>query len=96
MTVEQTTEIKIERQPNQDRLGKLGVFSWPIWTKEVSEFPWTYNEAETCYFLEGDVIVTPDAGEPVRVGKGDLVTFPAGMSCSWKIISSVRKHYSFD
>ncbi|HDY70266.1 MAG TPA: DUF861 domain-containing protein [Nitrospirae bacterium] len=26
--------------------------------------------------------VTPDNGEPVEVGKGDLVTFPAGMSCT--------------
>ncbi|NET86216.1 MAG: cupin domain-containing protein, partial [Moorea sp. SIO1F2] len=26
---------------------------------------------------------------------GDLVTFPAGMSCTWKILSNVRKHYQF-
>ncbi|WP_287297190.1 cupin domain-containing protein, partial [Moorena sp. SIO2C4] len=42
-----------------------------------------------------EVVVTPDGGEPVQIAKGDLVTFPAGMSCTWKIISNVRKHYQF-
>lgn len=96
METKQTKTIKIEHQPSQERLQQLNVYSWLIWTKEVSEFPWTYDEQETCYFLEGDVIVTPDGGEPVTMGKGDLVTFPAGMSCIWKISSNVRKHYRFD
>ncbi len=95
MEIKQTLEIKIERQPSQERLNQLGVSSWSIWTKEVSEFPWTYDEQETCYFLEGDVVVTPDEGEPVEMGKGDLVTFSAGMSCTWNIRSNVRKHYQF-
>lgn len=87
-------KILIER-PSQDHLDNLGVLSWPIWTKEVSEFPWTYDEPETCYLLEGEVVVTPDGGEPVQIAKGDLVTFPAGMSCTWNILSNVRKHYQF-
>jgi hypothetical protein len=87
--------IKIEHQPSQESLQKIGVFKWPIWTKEVSEFPWTYDESETCYFLEGEVIVTPENGEPVQVGKGDLVTFPSGMSCTWKVNLPVKKHYQF-
>ncbi len=89
-------EIKIERQPTPETLQQLGVSGWPIWTKEVSEFPWTYDDAETCYFLEGDVIVNPDGGTPVTMGKGDLVTFPAGMSCTWNIRSAVKKHYTFE
>lgn len=95
MTAKQTSQIKIERQPNQERLNELGVFSWSIWEKEVSEFPWTYDSEETCYFLTGDVTVTPDGGEPVKMGKGNLVTFPAGMSCTWKIEGDVKKHYFF-
>ncbi len=89
-------EIKIEHQPSPEILQKLGVFQWAIWQKEVSKFPWTYDTQETCYFLEGDVIVTPDGGQPVQMGKGDLVTFPTGMSCTWEIKSGVKKHYSFD
>jgi len=88
-------EIKIEREPSEARLDTLGVRGWSIWTKEVSTFPWTYDTGETCYFLEGDVVVTPDDGEPVRVGKGDLVTFPRGMSCTWDVREPVKKHYRF-
>jgi uncharacterized protein len=88
-------EITVDRSPTDATLDDLGVKSWPTWTKGVSEFPWTYDEPETCYFLEGDVEVTPVGGEPVRVGQGDLVTFPAGMSCTWNIKSAVKKHYQF-
>ncbi len=89
------SDIKIIRNPDQAQLDSEGIPSWPIWTKEASEFPWTYDSPETCYFLEGDVTVTPEGGEPVTVGKGDLVTFPAGMSCTWTIRTAVKKHYTF-
>lgn len=88
-------EIRIERDPSPARVAELGCAGWPIWTKEVSVFPWTYDEPETCLFLEGDVIVTPEGGTPVRVGTGDLVTFPAGLSCTWEVRVPVRKHYRF-
>ena len=89
------SEILVEHNPGAERLAALGISSWGIWTKEVSTFPWTYDEREMCYLLEGDVIVTPDGGAPVRFGQGDLVTFPAGMSCTWDIRAPVRKHYRF-
>jgi uncharacterized cupin superfamily protein len=87
--------IKIEHEPPEERLDQLGVRDWPTWSKEVSTFPWTYDAPETCYLLEGEVLVTPEGGEPVRVAQGDLVTFPAGMSCTWEIRQPVRKHYTF-
>jgi uncharacterized protein len=79
-----------------ERLNELGVSKWDIRKREVSKFPWSYDSQETCYFLEGDVIVTPDGGQPVQMGKGDLVIFPAGMSCTWEITRDVKKHYYFD
>ncbi len=89
------SSILVVRNPSQKQLDEIGVPQWPIWTKEASEFPWTYDEPETCYFLAGDVVVTPQGGAPVQVGCGDLVTFPAGMSCTWSVRSAVRKHYRF-
>ena len=89
------TEIKVERQIEKKILDKEAVFEWPIWEKEASEFSWAYDAEETCYFLQGEVVVTPDNGEPVSMGEGDLVTFPAGMSCHWLIKNEVRKHYKF-
>lgn len=89
------SEIIIEKNPTDERLEALGVKDWPIWTKEASEFPWSYSDKETCYLLEGEVVVTPDGGTPVTFGAGDLVTFPAGMRCTWTIKKAVRKHYTF-
>ncbi|MFW6127280.1 MAG: cupin domain-containing protein [Thermodesulfobacteriota bacterium] len=90
------SKIKVEKNPDADRLEALGVKEWPTWSKEASEFPWTYDGEETCYFLEGEVTVTPEGGEPVSMGKGDLVIFPNGMSCRWHITKPVRKHYKID
>ena len=89
------SEIKVIHNPTEEELNEMGVRKWGIWTKEESEFPWHYSEKETCYFLEGDVLVTPDTGDPVQMGAGDLVTFPEGMSCTWKVRKPVRKHYKF-
>jgi uncharacterized protein len=86
--------INVEK-PAEEKLVKMGVRSWPVWEKEVSEFPWEYDDKETCYILEGDVVVTPEKGDPVRFGKGDLVTFLPGLKCMWKIYKAVRKHYKF-
>ncbi len=87
--------ITIEHNPSAALLERERVKNWPIWSKEISSFPWHYDEAETCYVLEGDVTVTPDEGEPVRIGPGDFVTFPAGLSCRWEVKSPVRKHSKF-
>ena len=86
--------IQIEK-PTEEKLEKLHVKAWPVWEKGVSEFPWEYDEPETCYLLEGEVVVTPENGTPVSFGKGDLVVFPTGLKCSWKITKAVRKHYRF-
>jgi len=88
-------QIIITPQPERAILEEQGVFDWPIWTKEISVFPWTYGSSETCYLLEGEVVVTPEGGEPVSFGAGDLVTFPAGMSCTWDVRKPVKKHYTF-
>ena len=84
-------QIRIEKRTD-DQLIAMGVFSWPVWTKEVSEFEWSYDEQERCYILEGEVEVTAD-GEVYRFGPGDFVTFPTGMTCTWKVLKPVRKRY---
>lgn len=74
---------------------KWKVNEWPIWEKEVSEFPWTYSQTEECVLLEGRVTVTLPEGGTVVFGAGDFVQFPKGLSCKWKIHEPVRKHYRF-
>ncbi|MFM9834703.1 MAG: cupin domain-containing protein [Methylophilaceae bacterium] len=88
-------EIKVEK-PDAAKLDALGVKNWSTWSKEVSTFPWSYNSQEIAYILEGEVTVTPKSGgTPVSFGVGDLVTFPAGLSCVWDVKKALRKHYQF-
>ncbi|MBP7055904.1 MAG: cupin domain-containing protein [Candidatus Omnitrophica bacterium] len=87
-------QIKVER-PSEKSLKERGVFGWPIWTKEASRFDWSYDSTEECYFLEGDVTVETRDGQKVNFGKGDFVTFPAGLSCTWIVKKPVKKHYNF-
>ncbi len=88
------SKIKIEK-PTPQKLEQMQVSSWPIWEKEVSRFDWHYDSTEVCYILEGKVIVESKDGEVVEFGKGDLVTFPQGLSCVWDIKEAIRKHYNF-
>ena len=87
------SEITVEHNPSEERLQALGVSGWPTWQKGVSEFHWEYEENETAYVLEGEIIVTPEGGEPVRIVAGDLVVFPEGMECHWQVVKPLRKHY---
>jgi uncharacterized cupin superfamily protein len=89
------SEIKIEKRMSMEKAREMGIDNWPIWEKEESDFPWTYDTDEVCYVLEGKVIVTPDGGQPVEIGKGDFVRFPKGMSCRWEVKEKIRKHYDF-
>ncbi len=83
----------IIKKPSEQE--KIEAESWPIWEKEVSEFPWEYSDKETCFIINGDVIVTNEDGENFHFKDGDYVVFPKGMKCTWKINKDVRKHYKF-
>lgn len=86
--------MKIEvRKPTEQEL-ELSK-DWPIWEKEISEFPWGYTEKETCLILEGRATATADSGEEVEFGRGDWVVFEAGLNCVWKVLEPIKKRYNF-
>ena len=88
-------QVTVEK-PDAAKLASFGIDSWPTWSKEVSKFPWSYNSQEIAYILEGEATVTPkNGGSTISFGMGDLVTFPAGLSCIWDIKKALRKHYQF-
>ena len=89
-------KITVEKNPVQSRLDALDVSKWATWQKEVSVFPWMFPEQEIAYILEGECVITPTGGTPVSFGKGDLVTFPAGMKASWQVVKPLHKHYKLD
>ena len=43
MTPKTALAVSVEK-PTNEKLNALKVFSWPIWTKEVSSFDWYYDE----------------------------------------------------
>ena len=69
--------------------------AWGTWSKEPSEFPWHYDQKETCYILEGSAKVTDVNGNTIEFSKGDWVEFEQGLSCTWLIIETIRKKYLF-
>ncbi|MCK9573237.1 MAG: cupin domain-containing protein [Candidatus Omnitrophica bacterium] len=89
-------DTKIEvRKPTEKELTDLGVKSWPIWEKEASSFNWFYDEKETCFFLEGEVVIELEDKSNMNITKGDLAVFPKGLKCKWNIRRKVKKHYKF-
>lgn len=85
-------EIEV-RKPTEEEI-KI-TESWPTWSKEVSEFPWSYSEKETCLILKGRAEVVGAGGEKIEFSAGDFVIFPQGLECTWKILEPVEKKYNF-
>jgi len=86
-------EITVKK-PTQEELDTLGIKNWGSWECDASTFDWEYSDKETCYLYEGKVTVKTSEGE-VSFGAGDLVVFPKGLKCTWKVAEPVRKAYKF-
>ena len=83
----------IVRKPSKNEIKEFE--KWPIWEKEISEFDWEYSDKETCYILQGKAqVFNEDGSFLAEFGKGDLVVFPSGLRCKWKIVEEIRKHYN--
>jgi len=82
--------VKKRPTPDEIKLAK----KWGTWEKEESIFDYHYDSEEIFYVLEGEVTVTWKGGE-ISFGKGDLVTFPEGLDCTWHVKKKIRKNYNF-
>lgn len=88
-------EIKIKQISKKEK-DSLGIENWPIWEKEISEFPWEYGEPESCYIIEGEAEITDnETNEKSIIKSGDFVVFPSGLKCTWKITKNIKKYYQF-
>ena len=87
-----TIKDVVVKKPSDEEVKKCK--AWPIWSKEPSTFEWSYTQTETCLILEGKVTVS-DTEDSVTFSVGDLVVFPEGLECTWRISEPVRKHYNF-
>lgn len=81
------------RKPTKEDIEKTS--SWGTWSKEPSEFPWYYEEKETCYILKGKAKARDNKGNEIEFSKGDWVEFEKGLSCTWEINETIEKKYMF-
>ena len=82
----------VVRKPTKEEREKAK--KWPTWEKDVSTFPWEYDEKETCLIIEGNAVAKTSEGN-AEFGAGDYVVFPKGLKCTWEIKQKIRKHYKF-
>ena len=90
-------EISVEKDLTDARKAELGISDWNVWECEVRQFRLYFDqELERSYILEGEIVVTPDGGEPVTLVPGDYITFPKCLKSVWSVTKQLRKHYTHD
>jgi uncharacterized cupin superfamily protein len=86
--------MKIRQKEIEEKKVKETIKDWNAWSCDPSTFDWEYNDLETAYVYEGEVIVRTSE-ETVEIKGGQLVQFPKGMKCKWEVIKPIRKVYTF-
>ena len=51
------------------------------------------SPAETIVLIDGRVTITPEGGEPIEVGAGELAFIPEGTRARWEVHETVRKGF---
>ena len=62
-----------------------------VWDCTPGSFKWHYSKDETVHFLSGEAYMTDETGEEHRFGAGDIVFFPAGTTCRWRVTKHIKK-----
>ena len=83
------------RKMTLDEALALGAGSWDKWDCETAVFDWEYTSEETCYILEGDIIITWSAGS-LHASAGMMITFSEGLTCTWDVRKPISKLYTFE
>ncbi|SPB17111.1 cupin [Caballeronia novacaledonica] len=65
--------------------------SW-VWDCTAGRFNWYFEEDETIYVIEGEVIITAEGQEPRMLRAGHAALFYAGTRSEWYVPRYVRKH----
>jgi uncharacterized cupin superfamily protein len=63
-----------------------------IWECSPGTFDWTHTD-ETATIAQGRATVTPEGGEPMELGAGDVAFFPEGTKSRWQVHETVRKSF---
>jgi uncharacterized cupin superfamily protein len=63
-----------------------------VWDCTAGSFDWHYNKDEALVILSGEAFIRSEKnGEERRIGPGDFVFFPAGVSATWRVPKYIKK-----
>lgn len=66
-----------------------------IWECDAGVFHSRFeHHGELILILAGEMVCTPDGGEPFTLAEGDACTFPRGWSGEWNVLRPIRKLYA--
>jgi uncharacterized protein len=71
---------------SRDRMSQI-----VVWECSAGLFMWHYNKDESLVVISGEVFVTTQSGQELRLGPGDAAFFPAGTTCTWRVTGPLRK-----
>jgi uncharacterized protein len=64
------------------------------WEATPGSYHATYTAYEFVHLIKGRITITPDDGDPKKVGPGDAFVVEAGFKGVWKIDEKVLKHFA--
>ena len=70
-----------------------GVLYAGMFTAAPSRFRYTFAGDESLHVLDGDVEIELDGGPAVRLGPGEIASFPKGASSTWTVHRPLRKFF---
>ena len=64
------------------------------WGATPGTYHATYAAPEFVHMIQGEIVITPDGGQPVTVKGGDAFTVEKDFVGTWKIEKEVFKHFT--
>lgn len=87
--------VSIPTRDYRSWINSDGSIETGIWECGVGTFPSGFdNYGEMIYIVQGEMVCTPDGGEPFTLSEGDSCTFPKGWTGTWEVKRPIRKLYT--
>jgi uncharacterized cupin superfamily protein len=87
--------VSIPTRDYRSWINSDGSIETGIWECETGTFPSGFdNYGEMIYIVQGEMVCTPDGGEPFTLSEGDSCTFPKGWTGTWEVKRPIRKLYT--
>ncbi len=64
-----------------------------VWECSIGQYRRNIPNAETMHVISGEATFTPDGGEAITLGAGDVYFFPPNTTGIWDIKRPLRKAY---